>query len=184
MTQKFGALGESIVGVRPKGRPRKARPLKPTAPFDRDHEKAVALAFDRDTGESIPATALKTYAEALAQYHIQPESKSLNADYLDRGTTVRRHVRMTGTHHIGKESHDWERQAMLGLNLDSEIAYGVSASDVLQSRATLAQKAKHTKQLQLREAVELDGLRATARSLGIDPSNLRRMLRRFLHAET
>jgi hypothetical protein len=30
----------------------------------------------------------------------------------------RRHVEMTETNHIGKESHDWERQAMIGLSVD------------------------------------------------------------------
>jgi hypothetical protein len=228
MTERFGTDRECIAPPPSKGRPKKSRPLKPTAPFDRNHEKAVALTFERDTGKFIPAGALKTYAEALAQYHIQPESKFLNADYCDRGATIRRHVHMTGTHHIGKESHDWERQAVLGLSVDSEIAYGVSTDDItnglrlfvdqfgerlvakalgvaaaqlralvsgspssgreilagkvalrLPAALRLCAKLSHERQAELhrsREAVERDGLRETARRLGIDPSNLRRKL--------
>lgn len=125
MTAKFLAAGEEVISTRSRGRPKKTRKPKPTAPFDRDLTRSVALAFDRETGEAIRASALKTYAEALAQYHLSPESKFLNADHLDSGATVRRHVRMTAPLHIGKESHDWERQAVLGLSLDSEITYGV-----------------------------------------------------------
>lgn len=120
---------ERIVGHAVKGRRKKPARLKAVAPFDRDHDISLAAAFDRDTGEAIPVLALKSYAEALAHYHLQPESKFLNADYFHRSTTLRRHVEMTATHHIGKESHDWERQAVIGLNLESEIEYGVADSD-------------------------------------------------------
>lgn len=215
----------------PKGRPKKSARPKPTAPFDRNHDKAIASAFDRDSGEAIPPTALKPYAGALAQYHLQPEAKFLNGNYLDRGTTLRRHVEMTATHHIGKESHDWERQAMIGLSADSEIEYGVADADRAAVAAklrtfiaecgerkaatalgisamklrTLCSDAKglgdgrttrviaaklpaatallerlrhdlHAETRQLSESVSREGLRAVARRLGIDPSNLRRKL--------
>ena len=228
LSAKLDFGGEQIAWRRGPGRPKKARPIKPTAPFDRDHAKAIALAFDRETGEPVPSSALKSYADALAHYHIQPESKFLNADYHDHGTTLRRHVMMTGTNHIGKESHDWERQALLGLNLDSEIAYGVATDDVadklrsfiiefgertaakalgisapqlmalvadspnllserlaqkvvsrLPAALRLCAKLSHDRNVELhrlREAVEREGLRGTARRLGIDPSNLRRRL--------
>ena len=162
----------TIILVPKRGRPKKRSKPAPAAPFDRDHEKALALGFDRNTGEPIPASALKSYGDALARYHLSPESKFVNGNYLDRGTTVRRHVRMTGTLHIGKESHDWERQANLGLNLDGEISYGRTgaASESIQTytRDAFLQE--------LRSAVERDGLRVTARRLGVDPSNLRRKL--------
>ena len=222
---------ERIVGHADKGRLRKPARLKPVAPFDRDHEVALAAAFDRDTGEAIPVSALKSYAEALAHYHLQPESKFLNADHFNRGTTLRRHIEMTETTHIGKESYDWERQAIIGLNLDSEIGYGIGAGERTelveklrkfmaecgerktaamlgmsvsrlkgfasgaetrdidrQARAiavklpaafALRAKLSHERQAELRslnEAVNRDGLRAVARGLGIDPSNLRRKL--------
>lgn len=92
------------------------RKPKPIAPFDRDHAKAAANAFDRESEEPVPLTSLRSYAEALAQYHLHPESKFLNGDYFDRGTTQRRHIHAAGIRHIGKESNDWERQAMLGEN--------------------------------------------------------------------
>ena len=224
-------LGERIADPA-KGRRKKSARLKPVAPFDRDHDKAIAAAFDRDTGQPVGASSLKSYADALAQYHLQPESKFLNANYLDRGTTLRRHVEMTATHHIGKESHDWERQAMIGLSIDSEIGYGIAAGErkeladklrefmaecgerkaaamfgISVSRlkgfasgaetrdidrlargiaaklpAALALRAKlsHDRQADLHrliEAVGKQGLRETARRLGIDASNLRRKIK-------
>ena len=221
---------ERIVGDAKSSRKKPIR-VKPVAPFDSDHSKAIESAFDRDTGKAVSASSLKSYADALTQYHLQPESKFLNADYFDRGTTLRRHVAMTGTQHIGKESHDWERQAVLGLSADAEIEYGISNDDRLQlidrlsqfiarvgmlkagkalrtSPARLnailtgAKSPERTKVLQsiaarlpvairlyakldhdrraeledLEKRVAIDGLRATARQLGIDPSNLRRRL--------
>ena len=230
MTQRID-LGSQRIVSETSGRRRKAARLKPVAPFDRDHAKAIASAFDRDTGEAVPASSLKSYADALAQYHLQPESKFLNGNYIDRGTTLRRHVEMTATHHIGKESHDWERQAMIGLSADAEIEYGVADCDraelaqTLRSfiaecgerkaalalalsvtklkalasgsetrgsdrlartiaaklPAALALRAKlshdrHSELHRLSAAVERDGLRETARRIGIDPSNLRRLI--------
>lgn len=116
--------GERIVAKRSRGRPRKTRKPKPIAPFDRDHAKATANAFDRETGEPVSLSSLRSYAEALAQYHLHPESKFLNGVYFDRGTTRRRHIHAAGIRHIGKESNDWERQAFLGTNRDSKIIYG------------------------------------------------------------
>ncbi len=221
--------GETVIAFPAKGRRKRTTPIKPISPFETDHQKAVTLAFDRETGLPVSASSLRTYADALAQYHISPESKFLNADYLDKGTTQRRHVRMASVLHIGKEAHDWERQAMIGLDADSEIAYGVSTASLSEklrdfigqfgetkaaksltiSRAQLVsltsesqfqgsvklaasvamrlpvarnQCAKfHREQTselaRVRMAVERDGLRETARQLGIDHSNLRRLLR-------
>ena len=36
---------------------------------------------------------------------------------------------MTAARHIGKEAHDWERQAVLGLNDNSQPTYGFGAAD-------------------------------------------------------
>lgn len=223
-------FGERIA-VPSKGRRKKPARLKPVAPFDRDHDMAIAAAFDRDTGEAVPASSLKPYADALAQYHLQPESKFLNGSFIDRGTTLRRHVEMTETNHIGKESHDWERQAMIGLSVDSEIGYGIAAGErkelvdklrefiaecgerkaaamlgisvsrlkgfgsgaetrgsdqlartiaaKLPTALALRAKLSHERQTELqklREKIEQEGLRQTARQLGINPSNLRRLM--------
>ncbi|QKR98703.1 hypothetical protein F9288_02860 [Sphingomonas sp. CL5.1] len=127
MQARFDFGGERIVTKRPRGRPCKVRKPKPIAPFDRDHAKAAANAFDRETGKAVLPSSLRSYAEALAQYHLHPESKFLNGDYFDRGTTQRRHIDATGIRHIGKESNDWERQAVLGITRDSQIIYsGIS----------------------------------------------------------
>lgn len=119
--------GERIAAVNgSRGRPPKSRHPKPVSPFDSDPATAAVMAFDRESGKPVPTSALQTYAEALAQYHLHPESKFLGADYCDRGTTRRRHIRVSGVRHIGKESNDWERQAVLGLAADADFDYGLS----------------------------------------------------------
>jgi len=223
--------GERILAANgSRGRPPKSRQRKPVSPFDSDPATAAAMAFDRETGKPVPASALQTYAEALAQYHLHPESKFLGGDYCDRGTTRRRHIRVSGVRHIGKESNEWERQAMLGLDAEADPDYGLSddshaqltrdltalvaamgkvgAADALRitpnrlstllngganvdcaTAQTLAARVPVAMQLcenlskerqqelqRLRELVQLNGLRPTARRLGIDPSNLRRKI--------
>lgn len=232
MSPRLNLEGERIMENRRTEKRRSAKRPKPISPYDQDHAKAVASAFDRASGEPVPATALKSYGEALAQYHIQPESKFLNADYLDRGVTTRRHVRMTATRHIGKESNDWERQAILGWDAKAQPDYGIGEGDRSRLIETLAsfvadiglakaatalrtsparlksalsgsgiriaerllqsiaahlpaaleadatnRKDREAERQSLREAVERDGLRETARWLGVDASNLRRRLR-------
>jgi len=46
-----------------------------------------------------------TYVEALAQYHLSPESKFDNARHLDCARTERRHVVTTSVVLIGKEAN-------------------------------------------------------------------------------
>ena len=88
-----------------RGRPTKVRNIAPVAPLNRDPMKAAKQAFDRETGESIPVEFLKTYAECLAQYHISPEAKFTNSDYMDSGRTERRHVIASNLRLIGKEGN-------------------------------------------------------------------------------
>ena len=114
---------EERMGKRGRGRPKKRGLLKPVAPFERDHDLAIRQAFDRETGVSVEGSQLRTYADALAQYHLSPESKFLNGDYLDRGITRRRHIQVAAVRYIGKESNDWERQAFLGLDEESRVEY-------------------------------------------------------------
>jgi hypothetical protein len=140
MSEVWDVGGESIISSASRGRRKKSKGLKPIAPFETDHGKAVQLAFDRETGSSVPASSLRTYADALAQYHISPESKFLNGDFSERGTTQRRHIRMASALHIGKEANDWERQAIIGMIDSSEISYGVSADSLAQQlQAFIAQ---------------------------------------------
>jgi len=95
---------EELLAVLPgKGR-RKSRPdLKPVAAFETDPAKAVF--FDRETSEPILREQLMTYAEALASYHLSPESKFENGRPFDRGRTERRHVAASGLKLIGKEAN-------------------------------------------------------------------------------
>jgi hypothetical protein len=88
-----------------RGRPRKVRVPKPIAPFERDAALAAQRAFDRETGEPMPVDALKTYAEALALFHLSAEDKFENGSPWDRGVTRRRHVFATGVQLIGKEAN-------------------------------------------------------------------------------
>jgi hypothetical protein len=67
---------------------------------------------------------LKTYAQVLAQYHLRPEAKFENGDYLDSGPTRRRHVQATQINYIGKEANRWEEQFFLGMDEDAVIEYG------------------------------------------------------------
>ena len=217
-------IGETIVAGAVRYR-RMTRKAKPVAPYDKDHAKALAFAFDRDTGEPVPADHLASYDDALRQYHVHPEAKFLNGGFLNRGATGRRHVRMTSVRHIGKESNDWERQFYLGLHLDAQPDYGLSDADrerlfaelngaIVREGAAKVAKALGITAARLRSlspaslppivagrlpaalasfdrlragqeaglvalggAIARDGLRATARLVGVDPSNLRRKLR-------
>lgn len=100
--------------------------LKPASPFVTDVSKAPAQCFDRNTGETIAEENLKTYQESLAQYHLHPETKFLNGDYLDTGKTERRHIVVHSIQYIGKEANKWEEQYILGYDPDSQIEYGTS----------------------------------------------------------
>lgn len=103
--------------------------MRPIAPFQTDPSRAAAAAFDRHTGEPIPAEQLGTFREALAQYHLHPETKFLNGDYLDSGHTERRHIQVIGLTYIGKEANRWEEQFFLGADVDAAIVYGEAPFD-------------------------------------------------------
>jgi len=106
-------------GIPGRGRPPKRPVLRPVAPFNRTSLNALTRAFDRETGEPISAKQLKTYAEALTQYHLHPEDKFLNGDYWDGGRTERRHVIARGVQLIGKEANRWEENALSGQQDDT-----------------------------------------------------------------
>jgi hypothetical protein len=59
-------------------------------------------------------------------YHLHPESKFLNGDYVDRGATHRRYVHVASIRNIGKEANEWEEQVYLGFDEDEQIDYGVA----------------------------------------------------------
>jgi len=90
--------------------------------------KAV-LCYDRETGEPVSAHYLKTYEEALAQYHLHSEAKSHNDHHLDCGATQRRHIIAPAVEHIGKEANRREVQLYLGLDLEAQTEYGTAPDD-------------------------------------------------------
>jgi hypothetical protein len=101
----FPDLESCLVDEAKRGRPPKCQNLKPIAPFDSNPAKALANVIDRVTGESIAADRLKTYSEALCQYHLSSEDKFENGKFLDCGRTERRHVVATRFVWIGKEAN-------------------------------------------------------------------------------
>ena len=94
-----------LIAPHKRGRPCKAPDPRPIAPFATDPEKAVEKCFDRVTGEPIYQGQLKTYAEALFNYHLSSEDKFENGGFLNQGTTRRRHVMADGYVLIGKEAN-------------------------------------------------------------------------------
>jgi hypothetical protein len=157
-------LSDAEQWAKPKrGRPGKQLDPKPIAAFNRNIREAAKGAFDRETGKPIPAAELKTYEEALAQYHLRPEAKFLNGDFCDRGRTERRHVIATQIVHIGKEANKWEEQHFLGADEDAEIDYGVDPNE-------------HDPDTRLHELCIKAGEREASRALGISRTALRRAL--------
>lgn len=58
---------EEVVAHPRRGRPPKIESPKPVALFERDLAKVAATAFDRESGQLVPADAMQTYREAVAQ---------------------------------------------------------------------------------------------------------------------
>lgn len=145
--------------------PRNGEPPCVIAPYDRDLAKAVERCVDRDSGKSVPATMLLSYAQALGRYHMCPESKFLNGDFLDRGTTQRRHVQVQSAINIGKEANRWEEQSYVGAyEPESEFEYGLTPEDRLQALETV------------RKAADEFGQRALAKAAGISLQHLSAIL--------
>jgi hypothetical protein len=147
-----------------KGRPRKVSPAKPVAPFAKESAAIATTAFDRISGRPVPSGELQSYRGALAQYHLHPESKFLNGDYVDRGTTQRRHIRASAIHYIGKEANEIDRQQVLGVDSELDPEYGLSGDSVAQISAALT------------ELVALVGKTGAAKALRIPTGRLSAIL--------
>ena len=98
-----------------------------TAPYDRDPSMAANHAFDRRHRDlPVPSRWLTSYADALSDYHLQPENKFLGGEVRRGGGQLqRRHLVVTGAQSIGKEAEGWEEQLFVGDD-DAEILYGLS----------------------------------------------------------
>ena len=101
------------------------RQQKPIAPYNLDISKAAQACFDRETGSLVHSRTLKTYKQALAPYHLSPESKFLNGEPFDTGPTRRRRIEAIAIDHIGKEANRWEAQFHLGFDENEQIEYGM-----------------------------------------------------------
>lgn len=148
-------------------KPRRERGIvrpKPIAPYNTETWKAAEGCFDRQTGKSVGANQLLTYRQALAQYHLHPESKFLNGDYLDRGPTRRRHVQAFAINHIGKEANHWEEQYFLGFDTEEQIEYGLEPEDIGKVRRAICQSARQV------------GQRVLARNAGISRTTLGKLV--------
>jgi hypothetical protein len=146
----FANVPSSVNALIAEGAPatrRSFRQARPAAPFDTNLKKAIEKAFDRETGEAVPPEALKSYRQVLAQYHLHPESKFFNGDFLDTGHTVRRRVSVAGVRNIGKEADKLDERFHLGLNEDAAVEYGIS----LEGRDRLL--------TEMQKAVEVQGRR-------------------------
>lgn len=158
------ALSEAGACAIPKKGPRpKVHQAKPVAPFDTDIAKASANAFDRETSAPVSSAAIRTYREALAQYHLSPESKFRNGDFLDRGRTERRHIQATTIIHIGKEANKWEEQFYAGTDDEAKIEYCADRSD-------------ESLDVRVRQLSEELMQRAAAKKLGLSRMALRKAL--------
>ncbi len=139
---------------------------KPVSAYDRNLDEAAAGCFDRQTGVWVSSESLKTYKEALAQYHLHPEAKFHNGNYVDSEPTSRRHVLATAPEHIGKEANRWEEQFHLGLDVAAQTEYGSSPQGRDQFLEALVQASKRS------------GQRTLAKAAGVSLSELSAVLRR------
>jgi hypothetical protein len=128
---------------------------RPIAPFARDPSRAAKECFDRITGDPIAVERLKTYADVLAQYHLHPEAKFLNGDYLDSGPTERRLVHVSAVRAIGKEANRWEEQFHLGYDPEAQIDYGIGEDGIAAVRARVCEAARVHGQRRLAEAARV-----------------------------
>ena len=90
------------------------REPRPAAPYFKRAEEAKDHAFDRERGDPIPASWLKSHGRSLVRYHLHPESKFEGGDYDQRGPLRRRHVLALAVQAIGKESDDIEENEFIG----------------------------------------------------------------------
>jgi hypothetical protein len=105
-----------------------AATMRPVAAYNSDLLAAAKTCFDRMSGGApVSINDLATYREALAQYHLYPESKFLNGRHRDRGPTQRRHVKIgiTDIHYIGKEANELEEQVFFGFDPEAQPEYGM-----------------------------------------------------------
>jgi hypothetical protein len=104
------------------------REPRPAAPYFRKPSEAQGHAFDRERGDAIPASWLKSHARSLVRYHLHPETKFQGGEYDQRGPLKRRHVFALAQQSIGKEADNIEENEFIGEDADPPH-YGVYLTD-------------------------------------------------------
>lgn len=130
----FGSQFGNVYEKPKRGRPKNTKPISPVAPYSKDPIEAARNAFDRETGKTISVEELMTYREALAQYHMHPEAKFLDADFMDAGSVRRRHIKALLPTYIGKESNALEEQYFLGISDDLLMEIQNGNRDAIEAR--------------------------------------------------
>jgi len=152
----FGFLNAFLAKSRGQlGLPADSEPPRAVAPYDHDPAESLRYCFDRETCESVDPEQLKSYRQALAQYHLHPEAKFLGGDYVDTGELQRRHMEVAYVEHIGKEANRWEEQFHLGEDPQAQVVYGRSG----RQEARFAREVRGT--------IRRLGVRRTARETGL-----------------
>jgi transcriptional regulator with XRE-family HTH domain len=90
------------------------REPRPAAPYFKRAIDAQDHAFDRDRGDKIPASWLKSHGRSLVRYHLHPETKFWGGEYDQRGLLRHRHVFALAHMPIGKESDQIEENEYIG----------------------------------------------------------------------
>ena len=104
------------------------REPRPAAPYFKKPSEAKDHAFDRERGDAIPASWLKSHARSLVRYHLHPETKFQGGEYDQRGPLKRRHVFALAQQSIGKEADNIEENEFIGEDADPPH-YGVELTD-------------------------------------------------------
>ena len=108
----------------------RAPEVKAASPYYRDPRTVPPEAiFHRDTGEAVPPSALRSYADVLRGYHRSPESKFIGGGAHDVGPLARRHVFASTIINIGKEADAFQDAENYGADEDDVTLYGASPLD-------------------------------------------------------
>ncbi len=153
----------------------RAPEVKAASPYYHDPRKVPPEAiFHRDTGEAVPASALRSYADVLRNYHRSPESKFIGGGAHDIGKLQRRHVFARTVVNIGKEADAFEDAEAFGADEDDVTVYGVSLPD----RAAMLTEIRAVSVRDLKGAADV-GHAMIGRVLSGDPSVAPRTLNRI-----
>jgi hypothetical protein len=124
-------VGDSSAGVLWN---RRERESKPASPYRRNPADVPdELIRDRDAGDPVPRSALRSYTDMLRAYHRSPETKFIGGGGNDIGPLRRRHVFAGLIYYIGKEADAFEQAGEFGEDEDHITEYGSPPID----RATM-----------------------------------------------